>query len=371
MKKHELITPAILLDMDALENNINSYQALCDKHGKEVWPMIKTHKSTALAKMQMDAGATGFLCGTIDECEMVYALGAKHIMYAYPVANPVNIQRILKMAKDADVIIRLDTVAAAEMLNAAAEEAGIVVSYTIIVDMNFHRFGMLVEDVVPFAKALAPMKNLKFRGISTHPGQVYGCTDYDGVVDIAKLEIETMQAAADALAEAGFPCELITSGSTPTFKYVVENGKTTVSHPGNYTFLDNIQMALGVAEEKDCAMRILATVISNPHEGFYLFDAGAKCMGLDQGAHGNSAITGFGYVVGHPELTIVGLSEEVAKVKCLNGDPCDLKVGDKVEIIPNHSCSSANNTTWYTCVRGDEVVDSIEVDYRGNNHKKF
>ncbi|MBQ2412820.1 MAG: alanine racemase, partial [Anaerotignum sp.] len=251
------------------------------------------------------------------------------------------------------------------------EEAGIVVSYTIIVDMNFHRFGMPVEDVVPFAKALAPMKNLKFRGISTHPGQVYGCTDYEGVVEVAKLEIETMQAAADALAEAGFPCEMVTSGSTPTFKYVVENGKTTVSHPGNYTFLDNIQMALGVAEEKDCALRILATVISNPHEGFYLFDAGAKCMGLDQGAHGNSAITGFGKVVGHPELTIVGLSEEVAKVKSLNGDPCDLKVGDKVEIIPNHSCSSANNTTWYTCVRGDEVVDSIEVDYRGNNHKKF
>ena len=371
MKKHELVTPAILLDMDAFENNINSYQALCNEHGKEMWPMIKTHKSSAVAKMQMDAGATGFLCGTIDECEMVYNLGAKHIMYAYPVANPVNIQRILKMAKDSDIIIRLDTVAAAEMLNAAAAEAGIVVSYTIIVDMNFHRFGMPVEDVVPFAKALAPMKNLRFRGISTHPGQVYGCTDYEGVKEIAKLEMDTMKAAADALAEAGFPCEMITSGSTPTFKEVVTKGATTVSHPGNYTFLDNIQMALGVAEEKDCAMRILATVISNPHEGFYLFDAGAKCMGLDQGAHGNSAITGFGYVVGHPELTIVGLSEEVAKVKCLNGDPCDLKVGDKVEIIPNHSCSSANNTTWYTCVRGDEVVDSIEVDYRGNNHKKF
>ena len=339
MKKHELATPAILPDLDALENNINSYQALCDKHGKEMWPMIKTHKSTALAKMQMDAGATGFLCGTIDECEMVYNLGAKHIMYAYPTANPVNIQRLLKMAKDADIIIRLDTVPAAQMLNTAAAEADVVVSYTI-------------------------------RGISTHPGQVYGCTDYEGVKEIGQLEIDTMKTAADNLAAAGFPCEIITSGSTPTFKYVVENGFTTVSHPGNYTFLDNIQMALGVAEEKDCALRILATVVSNPHEGFYLFDAGAKCMGLDQGAHGNSAITGFGYVVGHPELTIVGLSEEVAKVKADKGIPSNLKIGDKVEIIPNHSCSSANNTTWYTCVRGDEVVDALEVDYRGNNHKK-
>ena len=162
----------------------------------------------------------------------------------------------------------------------------------------------------------------------------------------------------------------MTSGSTPTFAPVVERGAINVSHPGNYTFLDNIQMALGVAKEEDCALRILATVISNPHEGFYLFDAGAKCMGLDQGAHGNTAITGYGYIVGHPELTIVGLSEEVAKVKADKGLPSDLKVGDQVEIIPNHSCSSANNTSWYTCVRGDEVVDALEVDYRGNSRKK-
>ena len=99
MKKQELQTPAILLDMDALENNIKSWQALCDANGKEMWPMIKTHKSSTLAKMQMDAGATGFLCGTLDECEMVYNLGAKHIMYAYPTANPVNLKRLMPIAK--------------------------------------------------------------------------------------------------------------------------------------------------------------------------------------------------------------------------------------------------------------------------------
>ena len=71
MKKHELQTPAILLDLDKLEHNIQSWQALCNENGKQLWPMIKTHKSTALAKMQLDAGATGFLCGTLDECETV------------------------------------------------------------------------------------------------------------------------------------------------------------------------------------------------------------------------------------------------------------------------------------------------------------
>ena len=221
MKKHELQTPAILLDLDKLEHNIQSWQALCNENGKELWPMIKTHKSTALAKMQLDAGATGFLCGTLDECEMVYQLGAKHIMYAYPTANPVNIRRLLPFAKDAELIIRLDTVRAAEILNSEAEKAGVIVSYTVIVDMDFHRFGMPADAVVDFVKTLSSLKNLKFRGISTHPGQVYGCTTRAALEEVAKLEKDTMKRAADALAAAGFPCEIISSGSTPTFEIAI------------------------------------------------------------------------------------------------------------------------------------------------------
>lgn len=369
MKKQELRTPAVLLDLDALEKNVRTWQALCNTHQKELWPMIKTHKSSALAKLQLDAGAAGFLCGTVDECEMVYQLGAKHIMYAYPAANPVNLARLAEMAKDTDIIVRLDTVEAAELLNDAAEKADVVISYTIIVDMDFHRFGMPVDKLAAFAQRLSALPHLKFRGISTHPGQVYGYTNLDAVKEIAALELSTMQSAADTLAAAGFPCEIVSSGSTATFQFTVTENTLNTCHPGNYVFYDNIQMSLGVCKEEDCALRILATVISHPSEDFYLLDAGAKCMGLDQGAHGNSAIKGFGHIVGHPELTIVGLSEEVAKVKA-EGE-FSLQIGDKLEIIPNHSCSSANNTSWYTCVRGEEVVDSIEVDYRGNSHKKF
>ena len=285
MKKHELQTPAILLDLDKLEHNIQSWQALCNENGKELWPMIKTHKSTALAKMQLDAGATGFLCGTLDECEMVYQLGAKHIMYAYPTANPVNIRRLLPFAKDAELIIRLDTVRAAEILNSEAEKAGVIVSYTVIVDMDFHRFGMPADAVVDFVKTLSSLKNLKFRGISTHPGQVYGCTTRAALEEVAKLEKDTMKRAADALAAAGFPCEIISSGSTPTFEIAIKDKTLNVSHPGNYTFFDNIQISLGTCGEDACSLRVLATVVSHPSEGFYLFDAGSKCLGLDQGAH--------------------------------------------------------------------------------------
>ena len=114
MKKHELQTPAILLDLDKLEHNIQSWQALCNENGKELWPMIKTHKSTALAKMQLDAGATGFLCGTLDECEMVYQLGANaSSSYAYPhPQTPSTIPPPAALCQRCRLIIRLDTVRA-------------------------------------------------------------------------------------------------------------------------------------------------------------------------------------------------------------------------------------------------------------------
>ena len=87
MEKQKLETPAVLVDLDTLERNIKKAQSLCDDSGKELWPMIKTHKSTEIAKMQQDAGATGFLCGTLDECEGLVKAGFDNIMYAYPVAR--------------------------------------------------------------------------------------------------------------------------------------------------------------------------------------------------------------------------------------------------------------------------------------------
>ena len=99
MRKSELKTPAILVDLDIFEANIAICQALCDKHRKQLWPMVKTHKSTELALMQQKAGATGFLCGTLDECEALYRAGVKNIMYAYPVAEPVSIKRVIDLAQ--------------------------------------------------------------------------------------------------------------------------------------------------------------------------------------------------------------------------------------------------------------------------------
>lgn len=365
MNKMDLQTPAIILNLDTLENNIRACQEVCTLNKKALWPMVKTHKSTRIIEMQMAAGAAGMLCGTLDEAEACAEAGITSIMYAYPIASKESIGRAIALSKKCDFILRLDDPTGALLINEAALAADAVISYTIIIDCGLHRFGITPESAVKFADALKPMKGLRFRGISTHPGQIYGCTTKEEINACKTDEFVEIQTAVSALRKAGYQLDLITTGSTPTFPKEIKHPSVTTVHPGNYVFNDVIQMSLAAAKEEDCALTVLATVISHPRENVYLIDAGAKCLGLDKGAHGNDSIVGFGKVKGHPELMVQSLSEEVGKLH-VNGNT-SLQVGDKIEIIPNHACSTANLTSYYACERHGEIVEWIEVDIRGNS----
>ena len=366
MKIQDMATPAILLDMDVLERNIEKYQDLCDLYDKELWPMVKTHKSLTIAKMQADAGAAGFLCGTLDECEALCEAGYQNLMYAYPVASAASIRRVIELSRKCNFIIRLDTVEAAEIVDAAAKEAGVIVNYTIIVDCGLHRFGVAPDKVAELAAKLDEFENLEPLGVSTHPGAVYAAEEPRQVPLYVQAEAAAMEMAAEGMRQVDLEPEIISSGSTPTFALSVDDPNINIYHPGNYVFNDCIQMSNGSAKEEDCALTVLATVISHPSPDLYICDAGAKCLGLDQGAHGNGSIVGFGRVIGHPELIVAGLSEEVGKLKLKEDETTTLKVGDQIRIIPNHSCSTANLTDHFIAVRGDETEGTIRVDIRGN-----
>ena len=368
MKKESLQTPAIIVYMDALEHNLKKYHDEAKAHGKQIWPMIKTHKSLEMIDMQEAAGATGYLCGTLDEAEALCKKGVKNIMYAYPVASEVSIKRVIEIAKKANFIIRLDNLDGAALIEKYAAEAGITIQYTIIINAGLDRFGLKPDKVLEFAEAMKQFPHLKFVGVSSHPGHVYSATKHEEIQKYVDDERNSVATAVKALKDAGYKLEIVSSGSTPTFWGSVGDENIQIFHPGNYIFCDYIQMSIDIAKEEECALAIYATVISHPNEETYICDAGAKCLGLDQGAHGNAAIKGHGYVKGHPELTVYSLSEEVGKIHA--DGPTDIKVGDKIEIIPNHSCSSANLTSYYIGVRGDEVERVIPVDIRGNSTRK-
>lgn len=369
VKLSDLQTPAILVDLDILERNIRAYCQEAERHRKQIWPMVKTHKSTEIARMQAEAGCTGFLCGTLDECEALAGAGFKTIMYAYPAAAEVSVGRVIALAKACNFFVRLDCLESAGAINAAAEKSGVKVQYTIIIDSGLHRFGIEPENAAQFAQSLKRYKNLVLKGISSHPGHVYAASCPQDVAAYAADECRAMQTAVEVLTAAGFYPEIVSSGSTPTFRGAVDDQCIQIYHPGNYVFNDAIQLSTGTAGVEDCALTVLASVISHPRENVFICDAGAKCLGLDQGAHGNSSIRGYGVVKGHPEATVYGLSEEVGKLK-IEGDT-GLKVGDLIRIIPNHACSAANLTRYYVGVRGEEAERLIEVDIRGNSTKKL
>ena len=368
MKIRELATPAILLDTDQLKRNMERFHGAAMEHQKQIWPMTKTHKSTRIARMQLESGAAGFLCGTLDECEAFAALGAP-IMYAYPPAGMRSLERVIRLAKGCELILRLDGEEGARAINAAAERAGLTIGYTVIVDAGLHRFGVAPEKIGDFVKSLARYENLRWRGISTHPGQVYTAEGPEEVGRYLQEERSAVDTALASLKAQGLVPEIVSSGATPTHEAMCADSALTVTHPGNYVFLDAIQMSMGIAKEEDCALRVLATVIAHPAEDRYIIDAGAKCLGLDQGAHGKSSVKGFGHIVGHPELTLYSLSEEVGKIHAEGN--CTLEVGDQIQIIPNHSCSAANCTSLYMAVSGETVLGEIAVDVRGNSNTRL
>lgn len=364
----QLITPSFLVDLDVLESNIETMAALCKDSGKRLCPMVKTHKSAEIAAMQARHGAESFLVGTLDEAEILAQHGHLNIVLAYPVAADENIARVMALAKRAHVTLSFDGIEAAAKFETALKQEEEILDYLILIDSGLHRFGVQPEKTPELAQALRAFGHLRLKGIATHPGHVYGKSNLSEVEAVAREEIQALENAAKLLRTAGFNIDIVATGSTPTVPHTVKNSTITTVRPGNYTFYDAIQVALGVVPEERCCLTVLATIISNPREDLMIIDAGSKCFGLDKGAHGVALVNGFGIVKGHPELTVEGLSEEVAKVR-INGRT-RLTVGDKIEVIPNHACAAANMTSSLIGHRGGAVERIISVDARGGAAKR-
>lgn len=367
MNIYKLQTPSFLLNLEVLERNLKNVQRLCDENNKELWPMTKTHKSTDIAKIQREYGAKGFLVGTIDEAETFIEAGISNITIAYPVVSHENIKRVIELAKKARIILSFDGEDGARIFDNELKKEDLTMEYFVIINCGLNRLGVKPENAVELARNLSKCTNLKLVGISTHPGHVYGVSSSQEISKVSKEESTSLKIAKDALMQNSFNVEMIATGSTPTFFDIASDLEINILRPGNYAFNDNIQLSLNVCKESDCALTVLGTIISKPNDNLFIIDVGSKCLGLDKGAHGNSLISGFGRIKGHDELVIIGLSEEVGKVEIAG--KTDLKVGDKIQIIPNHSCSAANMTNYMIGFKNDKVERIIEVDVRSNSKK--
>jgi len=360
---NQLDTPALLIDLDRVENNLQQMQQKADRCGVALRPHIKTHKIPELALKQVQLGACGITASKVSEAEVMARAGIQDIFIANQIVAFQKLKRLVALSRKINVAVGLDGIDGARRLSETAASEGATIAYLIEINSGLNRCGVSPgRETVELAKAAAPLPGIEFKGVFTHAGQVYGKASLEEVKSVSQFESRTMGEISEDLKDSGIRAQTISVGSTPTMK--VWEGWPGVNEirPGNYIFNDAIQIALQVAQPEDCALTVLATVVSRPAPDRAVIDAGAKVLALDKGGHGVETAKGHGLVLGR-NVVIERLSEEHG---ILAVDPADpLKVGDFIRIIPNHACPVVNLFDSAYGIRGNAVETTFKIAARG------
>jgi D-serine deaminase-like pyridoxal phosphate-dependent protein len=366
----DLLTPCVLVEQSRLQRNIDRMQSAADSGARALRPHTKTHKSIAIARQQLAQGARGICCAKLGEAEVFAAAGFDDIRIAYPL-NPVNLRRVLALSERTRVSFVIDHPAVAREWSAGLREAGAAVDVLVKVDVGFHRCGIdpHAPGAAEFVAAVAAMPGLRFRGLLSHAGHAYGATSAEEAEAIARAEASVMTALAAGVAELGVTVDEISVGATPTARFSARMPGVTELRPGNYVYYDRMQVALGSARWDDCALTVLARVVTTHGGDRVILDCGSKTLSSDV-VRGPGPQPGYGVVLAalhssapDESLVIERLSEEHATVRVVG--PCSLAPGDLVRVVPNHSCVVSNLVDDVWLVDGDEVIEQLEVSARG------
>lgn len=363
MTLDELRTPAVLIDKPTALRNIARMQAQANARGIRLRPHAKTHKSPLIAQWQIERGAVGICCAKLGEAEVFADAGISDIRVPYPI-NPVNADRVTALLHRIRLSFIVDHPAVAQQWSDALQRRGVQAEVLVKIDVGFHRCGIDPDsrDALPMIKKVASLPGLRFRGLLSHAGQAYHAHSEDELRIMAEAEARTMSDLAERCVKNGVPVEEVSAGATPPARFSLEQQGFTEYRPGNYVYFDRTQIALGAATADDCALTVVATVVSKPAANRLVLDSGSKTLTND-GARGFTPAPGHGTVIGHENLLIERLSEEHATVKVLDG-ATRLEPGDRVRIIPNHSCVVSNLVDQAWMVDGGVAV-ALAIAARG------
>lgn len=339
-------TPAVLVDAARLAANIRRGAAIAAQAGVSLRPHIKTHKSLAIARMQLDAGAVGITASKTDEALVFIRGGVPSVTCAYPVIDACKLDRLVAAAKEHGCDLRLmaDSDAAVTALHEAGERSGAVLPVFLKIDVGLHRCGLEPDDprLPRLAGRIHGSPHLTFGGILSHAGHSYGASHAAEVQTIAREEAAAMRGVRDVLLTQGIPVPCVSVGATPTVLAADDFEGVNELRPGNYVFMDRTPVRLGLCDEADVALTVLATVVS-VNDRYALVDAGSKVLSSDGGAHGAKGAGGFGLAWTIPAegapMTVARLSEEHGWLSHEGNPP---RIGSQVRILPNHSCVVAN-----------------------------
>ncbi len=320
-------TPAILVDLDIAKANVERFQSYADQNGLRVRPHIKTHKLPALAEMQLAAGAIGITCQKVSEAEAMVAGSdaITDVLITYNIIGSEKLEHLKALARKVKLSVVADSAEIVDGLSATFADEVQPLAVLVECDTGANRCGVPSPDAaLKLAAYIDAAPGLVFGGLMTYPPAG------------GEASVERFMGEAKSLIEAqGIAVPVITSGGTPSMMHAAEAPVTTEYRPGTYIYNDRSLVSRGVTTWDNCALTVLATVVSVPAPNRAIIDAGSKTLTSDL-----LGLTGYGHVLGRDDITIDQLSEEHGRL--VSTGSIGLNVGDRLQIVPNHVCVVTN-----------------------------
>jgi D-serine deaminase-like pyridoxal phosphate-dependent protein len=350
--RHDLITPALILDLDLARKNITNMAEFMRTVPAKLRPHIKVHKSPELGRMQMEAGESiGLTTATIWEAEVMVRGGIDDILIANEVVGEEKIRTLAELAREAHMIVAIDDVQNAEDLSTAALNAGSTPGVLIDLDVGMERCGVRTkEEALRLAERVSKLPGLRFEGMMGYEGHCMLEPDPELRVRKAHAAIDKLMETVDFLAQAGFESKVISGGGTGTYNITGAHSRLTELQAGSYVVMDafHAQLVPGFP----VALTVLGTVISRQGSRVVL-DSGRKAIGSELGLPRLKDVS----------AATAGIAEEHLLVDVDLGSP--VKVGDRLEVVSGYGPTTVNLHDVYYVVENDVVTDIWPIRARG------
>jgi 3-hydroxy-D-aspartate aldolase len=361
MREDEIDTPALVIDLDAVEFNLDTMAALLAPTGVKLRAHAKTHKSPIIAKLQMGRGAVGNCVQKVAEAEALAWGGIPDILVSNEVVGTAKLSRLCALSRIAKIAVCADDSGQVAAIEAAAADAGIRMTVLVEIDVGAGRCGVQPgPDAVALATRIAASKHLIFGGLQAYQGSAQHKrtpqerrTMIGGAVDASRRTVEQLR-------QQGLDCAIVGGAGTGTFEIESKSGVYTEMQAGSYVFMDadyarNLDDAGAPVSTFRHALFVLSTVISQAQTGVAVLDAGHKAVAVD---------SGLPTIWQRPDIRYTSASDEHGKLQYAS-DSTAPKVGEKLRLVPGHCDPTVDKFDWYVGVRNGRVECLWPVAARG------
>ena len=348
-----LDTPSLILDLDAVERNLDRMDAALAGTSVRARPHTKTHKVPNLALEQLRRGAIGICCAKLGEAEVMAAGGVGPILLTTEVIGDAKIRRLLGVARQVPITTVVDDVRGAERLSEAATQAGLRLDCLIDVNVGQNRTGVEPgEPALDLAERLTSLPGLTLVGLQGYEGHLQHVREPEARREANASAMQLLSQTAALLTEKGHRVEIVSTAGTGTFRYAAEWPRVTEVQPGSYVVMDSDYGSVQDVGFEN-ALTVLVSVVSTQRQNAAVVDAGYKTLSSDAGMPRPRDV----------DATFAFNGDEHGKLSFENG--CPLAPGDTVELIPSHCDTTINLHDVYYVTRGGYVVAVWPIAARG------